>query len=92
MTDNETRETHITRMNEEKLELQERLRKLDEFVKGDKFSSFNKFQKYLLGEQRMAMQRYLDVLTTRIMSDTFVMNSSLTAKVEDTVVESSEHN
>ena len=90
---NTTYEDHIARMTDEKVDLQIKLQKLDEFIKGDKFYSLNKFQKYLLSEQKSAMQKYLDILTTRITSDTFVMNntSSGTTKVED-ALESSEHN
>ena len=90
---NTTYEDHIARMVKEKADLQTKLQKLDEFIRGDKFYSLNKFQKYLLSEQKEVMQKYLDILTTRITSDTFVMNnsSSNATKVED-AIESSEHN
>lgn len=84
-------DTHINRMIVEKKELAEKLQKLEEFIGSDKFPSLNKFQKYLLEKQKDAMEKYLDILTTRITSDTFVMEST-NAKVEDATVESSEHN
>ena len=70
-------ETHISRMITEKAELSNKLRKLDNFIESDKFSTLNKFQKYLMEEQRMAMSQYLDILTARIQSDKFVENTTL---------------
>ena len=86
-------DNHVTRMMAEKTELATRLRKLENFMDSEQYATLNKFQKFLMEKQRSAMSQYLDILTARIASDTFVMSNSQT-KDEGNVVtdESPEHN
>ena len=86
-------DNHVTKMMAEKTELATRLRKLENFMDGEQYVTLNKFQKFLMEKQRSAMSQYLDILTARIASDTFVMSNSQT-KDEGNVAtdESPEHN
>ena len=86
-------ENHVTRMINEKSELATRLRKLENFMDSEQYATLNKFQKFLMEKQRSAMSQYLDILTARIASDTFVMSNSQMKEEENVVAdESAEHN
>lgn len=86
-------DNHVTRMMAEKSELATRLRKLENFMDSEQYTTLNKFQKFLMEKQRSAMSQYLDILTARIASDTFVMSNSQMKEEENVVAdESAEHN
>lgn len=56
----------IDRIVAEANELEDRLNKLDEFLKTDKFKSLTKFEQSLLVSQKTHMYSYLYVLQQRV--------------------------
>lgn len=57
---------YIGRLIIEQMELKERIRKINEFLKSDKFSALSETEKNLLKMQGNAMRAYLDILKKRL--------------------------
>lgn len=59
-------ETFLDRMNVERMELQERVSKLDAFINGETFGGIDQEERERLLGQRTAMGHYLEILSARI--------------------------
>ena len=58
--------TFLTRLNEEKLQLEEKTNKLEAFLFTEPFNNLDTFQQGLLQIQLSAMQTYLKCLNERL--------------------------
>lgn len=62
-------ESHIGRMKIEVQELEEKYKKLHEFMVTKKFCELEKYQRQLIASQEMLMEGYIDILHKRIQID-----------------------
>lgn len=56
----------IQKLQVEKKELSDKLKRLDSFIMSDNFDKVNYTQQELLGDQREVMSSYVDILEARI--------------------------